>query len=85
MLNLPKKPSGEANCSLQFNHEHCSGMPAYLTVKDVASYLQISVASVYRLLDNRQLTFVKVGGAIRVYQVELSRYLQACTVDAIRE
>jgi excisionase family DNA binding protein len=37
----------------------------YMNVKEVSGLLKISPATVYRLIENRKLPYLKVGGQIR--------------------
>lgn len=52
-----------------------------LTVKDVAERLNVSVSTVYEILQSGLLPCVKVGlrgGAIRVSEDDLNAYITAC-------
>lgn len=56
----------------------------YLTVKQVAAALNISVVSVYRLHYDGVLKFTKVGkGATRISKAELERYLAIQTISKV--
>jgi excisionase family DNA binding protein len=46
-----------------------------LTVQDLAEILRVSTATVYALVERRELVHVRVGNAIRVTIGELERYL----------
>lgn len=47
-----------------------------LTVKQVAGMLNISVSSIYRLLDRKELPSYKIGGALRIKQSDVDTYLE---------
>lgn len=51
----------------------------YLTVKEVAAALGISVMSVYRLHYNGDLPFTKIGRLTRVSRATLEQYLTSKT------
>ena len=47
-----------------------------LTVKDVANELRIHPNTVYRLVHAGKLKAVKVGGAIRIYEDDLAKFIE---------
>ena len=53
-----------------------------LSVSDVAVRLAISARGVYRLISAGELRALKIGGALRVQESELARYLEGCQVVA---
>jgi excisionase family DNA binding protein len=54
-----------------------------LTVPEVAAFLKISVPSVRRLQQRRQIPFVKVGGCVRFTRADIASYLDKRRVRAI--
>lgn len=57
------------------NNSTGPAVPCLLTVQEAASLLRISVSSVRRLQQNRQLPFIKVGGSVRFTASDLSAYV----------
>jgi len=82
MIPTSKTSETETICSLQLNNELVSGVPSYLTVKEVAEILRVSPDSVYRLLDKRDIPFYQLGGSRRISVDDLQKYLDACYVQA---
>ena len=58
-------------------------VPQLLTVPEVAALLKISVPSVRRLQQRRQIPFVKVGGCVRFTRADIAAYLDKRRVGAI--
>ena len=56
---------------------------AFLTPDDLAVLLSISKATIYRLIDKRQLPFYKVGGSIRFFKDDIEEYLNQARVEPI--
>jgi excisionase family DNA binding protein len=54
-----------------------------LTRDDLANMLKISRASVYRLVERRQIPFFKVGGSIRFAKNDVLTFLRKGRIDAI--
>ncbi|MFZ0931742.1 MAG: helix-turn-helix domain-containing protein [Syntrophobacteraceae bacterium] len=59
-------------------------MKAYFTPDELAEYLAISKATVYRLVNKRQLPFNKVGGMLRFRKDDIERYLEAGRIEPIK-
>lgn len=57
---------------------------AYFTPDELAEYLAISKATVYRLVNKRQLPFRKIGGLLRFKIDEVERCLETERVEPIR-
>lgn len=47
-----------------------------LTVKQVAEMLNISVRTVYRLLENDEFPSYKIGGSVRIKQSDVEAYVE---------
>jgi excisionase family DNA binding protein len=54
-----------------------------LTVKEVAKLLHLSESKVRDLQSTRQLTFIKVGGAVRFERRDILEYLKRRKVSAM--
>lgn len=54
-----------------------------LTIPDVATLLKISVSSVRRLQQCREIPFRKIGGSIRFARGDIAAYLEKRRVDPI--
>ncbi|HJU04526.1 MAG TPA: helix-turn-helix domain-containing protein [Nitrospiraceae bacterium] len=46
-----------------------------LSPKDVASYLQVSLRTVRRLIKSEKIKFLRIRGSIRITQAALDAYL----------
>ena len=51
----------------------------YLTVREVATRMRLSTATIYRLCESGGLGHVRVSNAIRVAEADLRRYLEGRT------
>ncbi len=60
----------------------CETMPPLFTISEVAKYLQVSTATVYRLLKDGCLTGVRIGQSLRFTRKNIEDLLEACTVDS---
>ncbi|MBU6414666.1 helix-turn-helix domain-containing protein [Patescibacteria group bacterium] len=54
-----------------------------LTRDDLAQWLKISRAGVYRLIEKRVIPFIKVGGLLRFDKKDVLAYLQKNRVEAV--
>jgi excisionase family DNA binding protein len=54
-----------------------------LTITEVAEFLRISIPTVRRLIEQRQIPFLKVGGSIRFTRSDIDAYLQKRRVRSI--
>jgi excisionase family DNA binding protein len=54
-----------------------------LTVKEVAKLLQLSVSSVRDLQARRQISFIKVGGALRFEKRDIIEYIKRRKIAAM--
>ena len=57
---------------------------AYFTPDELAEYLAISKATVYRLVNKRQLPFRKIGGVLRFRIDEIEKYLETERTEPIK-
>jgi len=53
----------------------------FMTSDELASYLNVSKTSVYRLISKRTYPFYKVGGVIRFKKSEIDKYLDESRVE----
>ena len=60
-----------------------SPTPELLTVREVAVLLKISVATVRRLQQRRQIPFLKIGGRVIFAKSDIALYLERCRVRSI--
>lgn len=54
-----------------------------LTIKEVADELRLSNATVYRLMADRRLSFLQLGGARRVTRDQLDAFITTIRVEAV--
>lgn len=57
---------------------------AVFTPDELAEYLAISKATVYRLVNKRRLPFNKVGGVLRFKKDDVEKYLKTGRVEPIQ-
>lgn len=57
-------------------------VPGLLTVPELAELLRTSVGTVYRLVEHRELTFLKVRGSLRFIRRDVERYLERRKIQA---
>ena len=60
-------------------------LPPLLTPKELAEFLRISQVSVYRLVDKRALSFIKIGGSLRFQREDVEEFLKQNRVKNFRE
>ena len=56
-----------------------------LNIKEGAAFLKVSVSMMRRLQQQREVSFIKVGGAIRFAKSDLISYITGKRVAAIHE
>jgi excisionase family DNA binding protein len=61
-----------------------TGIRAFYTPDELAEYLAISKATVYRLVGKRQLPFHKIGGVLRFRREDIERYLDTGRIEPIK-
>ena len=57
---------------------------AFLTPEELAEFLSVSKATVYRLVGKRQLPFHKIGGVLRFKRDDIERYLDEGRIEPIK-
>ena len=66
--------------SIQQPEEH----PSIMTVHEVAEYLRMSEAKVYRLVKERRIPVVRIGKAWRFRKDLLDDWLSECTESSMK-
>jgi excisionase family DNA binding protein len=51
-----------------------------LTVKDVAAFLQISKAKIYRMISLNEIPYIKIERNVRIWESDLLEWLDDLTV-----
>lgn len=51
-------------------------MKIFLSPKEVANMFNVSLSTIYRLMDKREIPFFKIGGAIRLNEDDINQYLE---------
>lgn len=57
------------------------GLEPLFTIKDLASYLQVSTTTVYRLIKDGALTGTRIGQSLRFTRKNVEDLLEFCTFD----
>lgn len=57
---------------------------AFFTPEELADFLAVSKATVYRLVNKRQLPFHKIGGVLRFKRTDIERYLETARIEPMR-
>lgn len=55
--------------------------PETMTVKEMAEHLRVSVPTIYRYVQKRQIPFIQIGGQIRFDRDAVRESLQKWSVD----
>ena len=63
--------------------ENAANIKAFFTPEELAEFLAISRATVYRLVGKRQLPFHKIGGVLRFKKADIEAYLETGRVEPI--
>jgi excisionase family DNA binding protein len=56
----------------------------FLSPKELAVYLSISIPTIYRLIEKRQLPFNKIGGSLRFKKEDVDKYLEESRINPIK-
>lgn len=59
-------------------------MSEFLTIKEIASMLNISVATTYRLIQAQEINFYKIGRSVRVREGDFNKHLADNKIDSIQ-
>jgi excisionase family DNA binding protein len=54
-----------------------------LTPDELAEYLKVSKITVYRLVETRQIPFLKVKGSLRFAECDVQKYLERNRIEPI--
>lgn len=54
-----------------------------MTPDELAEYLRISPRTIYRMVQKRELPFIKIRGRVRFQQEDIEKYLESVRVEAI--
>ena len=65
--------------------ESTNDIPNFLSLKEFALYINISERTVRRLIDNRQITFHKIGGCLRLKREDIFKFLENNRIDQMSE
>lgn len=57
-------------------------MPPLFTISELADYLQVSTATIYRLMHDGTLVGVRVGSSLRFTRKNIEDFLENCAIDA---
>lgn len=80
----PGVPAGSA-LLLENKPNDSSAVAELLTIPEVAQLLKVSVPTVRRLLDQRTISFLKVGGSVRFTRDDVLSYLARHRVESVGE
>ncbi len=70
---------------MQVSHEPQSANDELLTVKEVAAILRISASTVYRMAEQRCITFYRMPRYIRFRRSDVDAFIAGCVVKPINE
>ena len=60
-----------------------TGVRPFLTVRDVATHLSVSVPTVYRWIERRSIRYHKFGGVLRFHAHDIETFVTGGRFDAI--
>lgn len=63
--------------------ESTNDIPNFLSLKELALYLNISGRAARRLVDKRKIAFHKIGGSLRIKREDMFRYLENNRIDQL--
>lgn len=55
-----------------------------ITPDELADFLQISKATIYRLIDGRKIPFCKIGGSLRFRKSDIDGYIEKSIVEPLK-
>lgn len=56
----------------------------FLTVREIATILNVSPSSVYHLLQAKEVNFYKIGRSVRIGEEDFNKYLEENKIDEIK-
>lgn len=56
--------------------ENASLAPRLLTTDEVAAYLHVSRATIYRLVDSKRIPVIRIGGVLRFLRVQVDAWVE---------
>jgi excisionase family DNA binding protein len=57
---------------------------AFFTPEELAEFLSVSKATIYRLVGKRKLPFHRIGGMLRFKRQEIENYLENERIDPVK-
>jgi len=57
----------------------------FLKPKELAVYCNVSMRTVYRRMENREIPFHKIGGSIRFKREDVEKYFDSVLVESINK
>lgn len=58
-------------------------MIALMSIKEAAHLLSVSVSTVYKYVERKEIGFVKIGASLRFTEVDVVRFIEAHTSAAV--
>ena len=55
----------------------------FLSSEELAAYFNVSVKTIYRRIESRDLPFYKIGGCIRFKKEDVDNYLNKVLVESV--
>ncbi|WP_419060886.1 helix-turn-helix domain-containing protein [Enteroscipio rubneri] len=80
MQTMEQAEALQASCDDESSKAAC--MPPLFTISELADYLKVSTATVYRLMRDGVLVGVRIGSSLRFTQKNIEDLLANCAVDA---
>jgi excisionase family DNA binding protein len=56
----------------------------FLTVREISERLNVSPASVYHLIQAKEINFYKIGWLVRIREEDIDKYLKDYKKDTLR-
>lgn len=76
--STPASPSLNRRSTDPGNPNHRAQLPApLLTLPQACKLLVVSKATLYRMVERRQITFIKIGGSLRFHVADLAAWLDS--------
>jgi len=58
---------------------------SFLTPQEMSGYLNVSLKTIYRMVESRSITFYKVGRSLRFKKADVEKYLDKTLVKSMPE